>query len=389
MRLSGRQKFWGGLAIVFSLGSGLFVVHVVHLLGEREGLQTFLYGIAIPMGCSVVVLLGGMYLWHQRVDADTAARTAGWCLLGGAVLGVGALLTIRYQAAEGVAMSDRAFVVFNTVSAGAVVGLVVAAYDSRQQAARAEAERLSRQLTVLNRLLRHDIRNDANIIQGNAELLETGDVDATDVAATIRKQAAELADLGERARDVEQMFRKGTAEPEPVDVVPVVERAVDRIAARHPEAEFVTDLPESEPALAHPLVETAVWNLIENAVVHNDAAPPRIEVTVSRTEEPVDHVAIRIEDNGPGIPQEEVAVIERGYETALEHTSGLGLWLANWIVEESDGQLRFDSSEMGGAAVHVLLSTADAEADTPATGGATAADEGAPNQNDSLLDAVP
>jgi K+-sensing histidine kinase KdpD len=37
----------------------------------------------------------------------------------------------------------------------------------------------------------------------------------------------------------------------------------------------------------------------------------------------------------------------------LNHASGVGLWLITWIVDASDGTLRFTESDMGGQTVEM------------------------------------
>jgi len=47
-----------------------------------------------------------------------------------------------------------------------------------------------------------------------------------------------------------------------------------------------------------------------------------------------------------------------GGETPLEHTSGLGLWLIKWVVNESAGEIAFEESDLGGTAVRITLKRA-------------------------------
>jgi signal transduction histidine kinase len=54
-----------------------------------------------------------------------------------------------------------------------------------------------------------------------------------------------------------------------------------------------------------------------------------------------------IADNGDGLPEQERRLFESGAATELEHTSGLGLWLVNWIVREFDGEIDVDVSNEG------------------------------------------
>ena len=60
-----------------------------------------------------------------------------------------------------------------------------------------------------------------------------------------------------------------------------------------------------------------------------------------------DVASAEIRDGGSGITAEEVAVLDQLTETDLNHGSGLGLWLARWIVEASGGSLSFESDDAG------------------------------------------
>jgi nitrogen fixation/metabolism regulation signal transduction histidine kinase len=53
---------------------------------------------------------------------------------------------------------------------------------------------------------------------------------------------------------------------------------------------------------------------------------------------------------------EQTATVEAN-ETALEHGSGLGLWLVYWLAEKSEADLQFDDSDLGGSAVSLVFKT--------------------------------
>jgi signal transduction histidine kinase len=351
-----------GLFLVFAVGSGFLAMHVRHALGPNESVETFLLGILLPMGLAVGVLAGGGWLYRREVGGEYALRVGAWCVIGAVVLAAAAVMTVLYEQAEGVIMSDRLFVVVNGATAGAAVGFVTGVYNSRQRAAQLEADRLSRRLTVLNRALRHDIRNNANVIRGNAELLADGRGEGIERACTIREQAADLVELGERARKIERVLYDDDVDVEVVDVVSVVEACCERCRRDHPAAEIDLSLPERRPIVAHPLVESALRNVIENAIVHNDERTPRVEITSDTVcHDGTEAVELRIADNGPGIPEDERVALERGYETNLEHTTGLGLWLVNWIVAGSGGDVRFEANEPGGSVVRLRFERPDAD----------------------------
>jgi signal transduction histidine kinase len=54
-----------------------------------------------------------------------------------------------------------------------------------------------------------------------------------------------------------------------------------------------------------------------------------------------------VADDGPGIPEQELAAIRKGTELPLEHGSGLGLWMVHWIVTRHDGTIDIAVSETG------------------------------------------
>jgi signal transduction histidine kinase len=96
-------------------------------------------------------------------------------------------------------------------------------------------------------------------------------------------------------------------------------------------------------AKASPHLQTAVENLLENAAIHSESDQPEATVHLkngSRKE-------LTVSDNGPGIPDQELTVLEKGSEDALEHGSGLGLWLVKWIADRSDADLEFETGAAG------------------------------------------
>lgn len=346
-----------GLGIVFGLGTGQFALHFIHALGEGENAWTFLYGIMIPMLFSLGLVIGGTWLWRTEQDAEARLRIGKWCLIGAVALGFGAWLTILYQQAESIHMSDRPFIIINQTSIGSVVGFIVGIYQVRQRTARARAEQLSERLTVVNRVLRHDLRNGANIIHGWAGMLND-QLDDPKQAEAIQREATDLVELGNHARSIEYLLCEDQ-DLDTIDVVSVIETRLDRVTDIHPDVEIDTSLGSKAQAKAHPLIETALANVLDNAVKHNDKATPQITVECDHVTDGGDeYVEIRIGDNGPGIPDGELAVLERGYETQLEHTMGLGLWLVNWIVRESGGEIRFEDNSPEGSIVAIRLEAA-------------------------------
>ena len=96
----------------------------------------------------------------------------------------------------------------------------------------------------------------------------------------------------------------------------------------------------------------------------------RGEVTIATRSR--DHeLAVRVRDNGPGIPSElEQRIFEPFFTTRLGEGTGLGLPTARRIVEAHDGKLILRSGSAGGATFEMVLPRRGAEGE--ALGGATA-----------------
>jgi signal transduction histidine kinase len=222
-----------------------------------------------------------------------------------------------------------------------------------------ERRQREQRLDVLNRALRHDLRNEANVILGYAELGMKNNPDAEWVQE-IQDHVAGMIDLSTKARQIEQAIGNGDVSPRPVEMVSTVESAVEDIDADRPDVEIDTDLPDTANARAIEFVGAAITNALENAIEHNDNPDPLVEVSVALQTTDED-VLVEISDNGPGIHPDEREVLLRGRETQLEHVSGLGLWIINWIVTESGGEVRFAENDPRGSIITIRLPRADEE----------------------------
>jgi PAS domain S-box-containing protein len=240
----------------------------------------------------------------------------------------------------------------NMLSDPVVGGVVVNSRDVTDR------RRREQRMNVLNRTLRHDLRNNMNVVLGNAELLMR-EYGSDDRAETIRKTAADMLELGNKVRDIERALDSSETPREMVDIVSVVEEHLASVERANPDVDVRTDLPESEWVIANRLIGSAVDDAIENAIEHNRGDGPKIRVRLEHTELAGDDaVRLEIADDGPGIPDEELEVLMAGGETPLEHASGLGLWLIKWIVNESAGEVAFEDNDMGGTTVAITLKKA-------------------------------
>ena len=198
-------------------------------------------------------------------------------------------------------------------------------------------------ISVMNRVLRHNVRNKLTVINGRAEILaETLEGDAKANAEAIAKAGDRLLDLTESARRIESN-RDLSPELVTIDVMPIVSETVDQLDARYPDVSVTVEGPETAMTETLPRIETAVWELLENAAEHAGPAPT-VRVTVSITDK---QTVITVADDGPGLPEDERQVLADGKEEPLVHGQSLGLYLAYWIITNLDGEIRVPKSPSG------------------------------------------
>jgi len=216
-----------------------------------------------------------------------------------------------------------------------------------------------RRLEVLNRVLSHNLRNKMNVIEGHVELLrdEYGD-DAPASLTAVEETAGDLLSLADSIREIERAL----SSPEPAQSVELTERIKELVSTfqdRYDDVSFGVTLPDDATCpVAVPGLVAAIEEGIENAVKHNNNADPAVEIRAHRRSE--DWVTIDIEDNGPGIPEQELTVLEEG-ETPLRHADRLGLWFIYWVVSRVGGQFSVTDVEPRGIEISLSVPVRDAD----------------------------
>ena len=220
-----------------------------------------------------------------------------------------------------------------------------------------ELREREQQLSVVNRVLRHNLKNEMTVIQGHAEMLPMLEERERreETLETIRNTAQRLLAHSKKARHINDAIDSAEDGPKPVDCTQVVRTSVGRIAEDYPDVAVETEIPDDVGVTAISALQYAVESIVENAFEHNEGDDAKVDIRVEADDETVDIV---VADNGPGIPAHEIEVLEKGTETGLEHGSGVGLWLAYWIVKRSEGTLRFTRRDPTGTIVTIELERA-------------------------------
>jgi len=196
------------------------------------------------------------------------------------------------------------------------------------------------EVIVLNRVLRHNLRNAMTVVVGNADrIVERTDEEETATEADgIRRRGESLLDLADHARAIETSLGARAEETVSRSLDAVVEEVVTTLAEEFPQADIRTERTGEPAELPNGDVLLVVLDeLARNAVTHNDAAEPavRIDATVADG-----RATFTVADDGQGMPAVERRVLtEQFVETPTQHGAGLGLWLVNWLVRWMDGEV--------------------------------------------------
>ena len=230
-----------------------------------------------------------------------------------------------------------------TSERGKAIGRVVAFQDVT------EFLRQEQRLEVLNRVLRHNIKTETNLILGYADGLSDED------ARRIRQSALRIDELGQKGREAIRLFSRAREQSDFKSVHAIVEACVTEARSRFPNATVEYQRADRD-ATVNSLLDAVLLNAIENAAEHNDGNDPRIEITASVTD---DLITVEIRDNGPGISDYELSVISEGAESSLKHGSGIGLWIIKWGADLLGGRVQFSGTDPTGTVVEITVPTGE------------------------------
>lgn len=297
------------------------------------------------------LIYGGSRLSRTGLSPQGKWTVLVWSLSGTLLLVsvMGATFLVRIF--EGRTVAEPVFPLLVAAEAGGIAGLVAGYYKVSAEEDARRSRTVSNALAFINDLIRHDLRNDLNVIQGHAELLVAAD-DDTDGrsdggdAATIARKADEALSRIETSRVIADTL-VGNPDFEPVDLVAVVREIATRVDDTF-ETTVETDLPDTAVVTANDGIRSVVDNLLENAVEHNDADDPWVAVGVTVA---ADTVQLTVTDNGPGISED----VQQSIFEADEAGSGGGLSLVYTLVTGYGGDVRIEDADSGGTRVVVTL----------------------------------
>lgn len=244
------------------------------------------------------------------------------------------------------------------IDESSLVGLVVVLERVAEKEQRLERQR--EQLRLFNQIFRHDIRNDANLVLEIVSRIEQDwdDDQHNRLFEQLKEGSKRIVDLTERAREFISALEGAEESCQPTPLAPIIMEEIANASSISPD---VTILLDSDPpqinVVANEMLGALFRNILSNAIHHNDANEPIVNVEFE-VEETV--VKIHFADNGPGMSAELREAAEHG-DVLQDQTAdaGLGLSIIYTLVDQYGGELTFADRESRGTRVSVTLPRAD------------------------------
>jgi two-component system OmpR family sensor kinase len=208
----------------------------------------------------------------------------------------------------------------------------------------------------------HDLRTPLTAMRGEAEIALRGQRTPAEYQATLRSMLEEVDQLTAISESLILLARLEAGElvvdHNDQDVAHIAQEATEKAHARDSARTFTFQSAEAEvyAPVDRRLVSIGVGQLLDNVTKHTPTGT-RTNVTVETTDT---DVGIRIDDSGPGLPDEILPhLFEHFYRSDAARTRtgsvGLGLTITAAIVRAHGGDITASRSPMGGLQIALRL----------------------------------
>lgn len=207
------------------------------------------------------------------------------------------------------------------------------------------------------RLLRHNLRNEANALVGFSEIISnrTEDEDVVEAAETVKAKAMELGEVSESVKQIQQAVKQSPTQQIRREATEAVREVKGEIEADYPDAEIMLDTRAEMWIEVDTAFRYALSEALENAVVHSGAGPAAVTVTIGPSPN-TGRVEIQVEDTNEPIPDAEFdSLFNREAVTNTSHGSGVGLFVIKWCIESLGGEIRLERRDPRGNTVSFYL----------------------------------
>jgi len=258
------------------------------------------------------------------------------------------------------------------IVAGIGLALIVARQNQkvlREEASRIKKEleqleadkRASERLEAMGKLaggVAHEIRNPLNTVEMVAQRLSLEfepKSDNEEYLGLVNTMRGEAKRIGKIVQDFLDFAKPPKANKRKSSLNELIDKIKTTFTplAESKEIEFsINHRAKKELNIDSEQLYQAVFNLLRNAYEATPNGSGKIQIS---TYENKFNTTIEVNDNGPGIPEEDRIRVFHLYYTTKAEGTGIGLSLVHRIVDEHEGRVEISESPSGGASIKLIL----------------------------------
>lgn len=207
------------------------------------------------------------------------------------------------------------------------------------------------------RVLRHNLRNDASVLLGYADIIrnETQTETVQEASDIIHSRAENLGNMAESLKEIGQAITQTEDSQVRKHAPTAVKEVVKTVSSRYPPAEITINERADMWIAIDDTFTYALTEALENAVRHSEEPAPVVEVDLGPSPN-TGRVEIRVSDTNSPIAEEEIKALRDPANTRnVFHGSGVGLFVMKWCIESLGGEVKFERSESKGNTVYFYL----------------------------------
>lgn len=199
-------------------------------------------------------------------------------------------------------------------------------------------------LTVLNRVLRHNLRTSINVISGYTDILDSNcsDLQKQKSIRKIRKRTQEMDDISQKMKKVRNLAI-GDKQPTPLKINKLNEIIKPYRKRKNTIIRLDIESGGNREIKYGSIFKIALDEVISHAIEDNTKAVSRVHIIIKEIDE--NHIDVEIKDNQSSIKNEEWKIIQSGEETPLGHIDGIELWILYWSVTAIGGDIKLHSKK--------------------------------------------
>jgi len=215
-----------------------------------------------------------------------------------------------------------------------------------------ERKKAEKREDFLHSLLRHDVRNKAQLAKGYLELLEESCTDEIErdyiyKASRSVKEAEEIINKVSKLRKIEE-----EEEIKDIDLSIALNKVVSELKKQLKDKDININIKKCNCKVrGGVLLEELFYNILENSIKHSRCS--KIKIRVDGKD---DECIVILEDDGKGIPNRyKNKIFEKGFKKGKTAGSGLGMYMVKEIAENYGGKIEVEDSDLGGVKFIVHL----------------------------------